>query len=140
MSFPALRKRHGGNVGLEQFWNSPNDESLLVGHPQLPVIISSGSPYNWHEGDLFTPLTGNFVFDPLWELPTTNYFGGGAGVGGWWHMPNVFSPRQFAPVLGLTSDRGFVVNVPYTGVNGLIAGQFAREPLTGADGEFAGGF
>lgn len=135
-SHVALRPRVTQDVGLRARYGGPD---FPLGGPTLPVIFSNG-PYSFHEGDLFTPLTGNYVFDPPWELPTQNYFGGGGCVGGWWRQPNVFNPLQFTPEYGLAlSNRGYAKSVPDAGLGGLIAGQFSVEPLVDSGGRYAAG-
>lgn len=134
---PTLRPRVVADVGIAYRINE--GPGLPPGHPMLPIIEAAGSPYRWYEGDLFTPLTGNYVFDPPWELPTSSYFGGGGCVGGWWRQPNVFTPRQAAPQSGPFLNTGFATNVPATGLNGLIAGQFSTEPLLDDGGRYAEG-
>lgn len=73
--------------------------------------------YFYHEGDLFTPGTGNYVFEPWFELPLVTIWGNA-----FLRRPNTFNPLQTAQVQVLP-------NIVNNGIGGLQAGQFELEPL-----------
>jgi hypothetical protein len=85
--------------------------------------------YSYHEGDLFTPGAGNFVFEPNFELPLQTIWGFG-----FIRNPNTFNPLQPPQVLSPP-------NVQANGIGGLQAGTIQLEPLIDpANGESGGGF
>lgn len=128
MSFPALRKRKGSMPvvaagGLATILQgvfgvaTPNAQlSSPAAVQQTPGRISSF--YTLHEGDLFTPGTGNWVLDPSLEVPLQTAWGHG-----FLRRPNVFSPIQPPQVYSWPT----VVSV---GVGGPIAGQIITQPLS----------
>lgn len=73
--------------------------------------------YHYHEGDVFTPGTGNYVFDYPFEFPLQTIWGIG-----FLRRPNTFSPLQPQQIEA-------VPNVVINGIGGLIAGQIATQPL-----------
>lgn len=73
--------------------------------------------YAYHEGDLFSPGTGNYVFDYPLEYPLQTVWGVG-----FLRRPNTFNPLQPAQ---LGANQVLVIN----GIGGLVAGQFATQPL-----------
>jgi len=78
--------------------------------------------YHFHEGDLFNPGTGNYVFEPVWELPIHPFWGDG-GVP---YKPNRFSPLQ--------PPTPYVPHYTTTqGLGGLQAGQLYAQPLVSMD-------
>ena len=118
--FPSLRKRtasqpvSGANIRIRQ-------GVFGVGNPAFTfadVDPNAGTGiYNYHEGDLFTPGAGNFVFEPTFELPIETLWGFG-----FIRNPNTFSPLQQPQVFSPPT----VVN---NGIGGLVAGQIALQPL-----------
>lgn len=76
-----------------------------------------GAFYQYHEGDLFTPGTGNYVFEPTTELPLQTVWGNA-----FLRKPNRFNPEQPPQVYSQP-------NVFINGIGGLVAGQFAFQPL-----------
>lgn len=84
------------------------------------AIASQGKKpfYHYHEGDLLTPGTQNFVFEPTTELTPLTTIWGNAFLS----RPNAFpltSPPQ------IYSDYQKYLN----GIGGLVAGQIATQPL-----------
>ena len=75
------------------------------------------SLYHFHEGDLFTPGTQNFVFDYPFEFPMMTIWGHG-----FLRQPNTFNPLQPQQLM---SHANVVIN----GIGGLVAGQMAFQPL-----------
>ena len=73
--------------------------------------------YFYHEGDLFTPGAGNFVFEPWFELPLVTIWGNA-----FLRRPNTFKVFQPAQVMVQPT----LVN---NGIGGLQAGQMELEPL-----------
>ncbi len=74
--------------------------------------------YRFHEGDLFTPGTGNWVFESGFELPLNTIWGFG------FLGPNKapFDPRQPPQIVALP-------RVIPNGIGGIQAGQFNFQPL-----------
>lgn len=89
---------------------SPISADQMVGGQIGPTAL-------YHEGDLFTPGTGNFVFQPTTELPMVTIWG------------NAFPRRSgaFPPLQPpqLYSNPNVVLN----GIGGLQAGTMELEPL-----------
>jgi hypothetical protein len=83
--------------------------SLFPGH--------GAGVYAYHEGDLFTPGTQNYVFDYPWETPVATVWGHG-----FLRTPNTFNPLQ--PPQLYSHPRVYT-----NGIGGLIAGQMALQPL-----------
>jgi hypothetical protein len=73
--------------------------------------------YAYHEGDLFTPGTQNYVFDYPWELPMGTIWGHA-----FLRTPNTFDPLQ-------PPQQYSYANVRLNGIGGLVAGQMALQPL-----------
>lgn len=73
--------------------------------------------YNYHEGALFTPGAGNFVFEPNFELPLQTIWGFG-----FIRNPNTFNPLQPPQVISQA-------NVQQQGIGGIQAGEFQLQPL-----------
>jgi hypothetical protein len=123
-SFPALRKKKpsepitGGNTWFQTQspQGSPVSADQLVGGTFQPGI------YYFHEGDLFTPGTGNFVFVNGFELPLVTMWGKG-----FLRTPNTFNPLQPRPLVAPQT-------VTASGLGGLQAGQFQLDPLQAEPG------
>lgn len=79
--------------------------------------------YQYYEGDLFTPGTQNYVFEPTTELTPLLPIWGNAFL----RRPNSFNPEQPPQIY---SNPNIVIN----GIGGLVAGQFALQG-TESDGE-----
>jgi len=77
--------------------------------------------YHYHEGDLFTPGSQNYVFEPPFELPLNTVWGHA-----FLRAPNTFSVLQPAPVSYIPTGTYFAVP---NGIGGLVAGQMALQPL-----------
>lgn len=75
------------------------------------------SLYHYHEGDLFTPGTQNYVFDYPFELPMMTIWGNA-----FLRQPNTFNPLQPPQMMSQP-------NVMLNGIGGLVAGQMAFQPL-----------
>lgn len=87
---------------------------------QLSSQVATGGKealYHFHEGDLFTPGTQNYVFDYPWELPLYTIWGQA-----FLREPNTFSVYQPAQIMSQA-------NVFLNGIGGLVAGQMALQPL-----------
>jgi hypothetical protein len=74
--------------------------------------------YHFHEGDVFTPGTANYVFEPTLELTPVTPVWGHAFL----RRPNSFSPLQ-------PSQSMSYPNVQINGIGGIVAGQFVLQPL-----------
>lgn len=74
--------------------------------------------YRYYEGDLFTPGTQNFVFEPTTELTPLTTIWGNAFLS----RPNAF---RFTSPPQVYADYQKYLN----GIGGLVAGQFALQPL-----------
>lgn len=81
------------------------------------VAVPKKALYNYHEGDLFTPGTGNYVFDYQFEYPLQTVWGSG-----FLRRANTFRPEQPAQVY----QNPYITQI---GVGGLVAGQFTHTPL-----------
>lgn len=142
---PALRQRHGSqpvaslspSSGVVGVLAPPKPRFSVSRVPGMQRILNglfgTGSPqnnasaevplpgpkalYHFHEGDLFTPGTGNYVFESPFELPMNTIWGHGFA-----RQPNVFNPLQPSPLYS-----GPTVKI--AGIGGLIAGQMALQPL-----------
>jgi hypothetical protein len=94
-TFPWLRKRTavppvvGGNAWFQTQspQGSPLSADQLVGGTFQPGIAY------YHEGDLFTPGTGNYVFENGFELPIQTIWGQA-----FLRTPNTFNPLQPRPI------------------------------------------
>lgn len=101
----------------------------LFGTPATPRNqLSSQVPlpgpkamYHFHEGDLFTPGTQNYAFDPFQELPMNTIWGHG-----FMRTPNAFKVEQPKPIAFIPPG---TVYVKINGIGGLVAGQMALQPL-----------
>lgn len=82
------------------------------------VYGNSGSFYLYHEGDLFTPGTQNWVLDPSLETPLNTQWGHA-----FLRRPNTFSPIQHPQIYANP-------NVVPIGIGGQIAGQIYTQPLS----------
>jgi hypothetical protein len=80
------------------------------------AVPGKGAFYRYYEGDLFTPGTQNYVFEPTTEL-TALYTSWGRGF---LRRPNTFNPEQPPQVYSNP-------NVRINGIGGLVAGQFALQ-------------
>jgi len=81
------------------------------------VTPGKGSFYKYHQGDLFTPGTENYVFDYPNELPLLTIWGRS-----FLRKPNTFLPYQ--PPQSYSQ-----ANVVISGIGGLQAGQFISQGL-----------
>jgi hypothetical protein len=120
MPRPSLRQRQpsqtiaGGNLWFAAL--SPQGSPISA--DQLVGGLGSSPLYNYHEGDLFTPGTGNFVFEINLELPLVTIWGNA-----FLRTPNVFNPYQPPPIIMQN-------NVTQGGLGGLQAGGIQFEPLS----------
>lgn len=74
--------------------------------------------YQYHMGDIFTPGTQNFVFEPTTELtPLTTIWG------------NAFLSKPNAWPVYQPPQKWADYNKYINGIGGLIAGQYALQPL-----------
>lgn len=88
-----------------------------AGSPQFPGWNVLGENafegvYSYHEGDLFSPGAGNFVFEPNFELPLLTIWGQA-----FLRVPNTFSPIQPPQVYS------YPTVVP-NGIGGMQAGEY----------------
>lgn len=88
---------------------------------RLPFIDNPGSPYLYHEGDLFTPGAMNFVPEAQTELPVQNIWGHGMMA----LNPQMFDPRQ---QMGGPSWVYAPATTP-AGLGGLQTGGIQFQPL-----------
>jgi len=87
------------------------------GFAQVDPRASAPGLYFYHEGDLFAPGTGNWVFEPTFELPLYTIWGKA-----FLRTPNTFKCLQPPQVY---SNPTVIQN----GVGGLQAGNVQLEPL-----------
>jgi len=129
MSFSLLRKRQpsepvasGAIVRIAQgdFGNGSPWAGLAAVDPRASAAI-----YNYHEGDLFTPGSGNYVFEPIFELPLITVWGRA-----FLRMPRVFNPIQ-PPQVWVQST------VNPNGIGGIVAGDMELQGLINPDGTLA---
>jgi hypothetical protein len=73
--------------------------------------------YHYHEGDIFEPGTGNWVFEPAYETPLMTIWGHA-----FLRQPNTFKPLQPPQIYSNP-------NVVVSGIGGLVAGTMAFQPL-----------
>jgi hypothetical protein len=96
-----------------------------VGSPQLPYPQGNGTFYHFHEGDLFTPGSQNFVFESPLELPLQSIWGGGGAAQGFLIEGSgngFFNPYQSPQIY---SEQRVFTN----GLGGLQAGELEFYPL-----------
>lgn len=125
MSFSTQRKRRpteiisGGLRTVFQGVFGRGDANDQLSSPEYVggQTRQSGGVYHMHEGDLFTPGTGNWVLDPSQETALQTVWGHA-----FLRVPNVFNPIHPQIVF---SDPTVVTN----GLAGLIAGQMVMQPL-----------
>jgi hypothetical protein len=87
----------------------------------------AGGLYHFHEGDLFTPGTGNYVYDAPFELPMKTLWGGSTAQA-FLRTPNVWKVLQPPQVYSQPT-------VKTSGIGGPVAGQMILQPLNSEDGE-----
>jgi hypothetical protein len=81
----------------------------------------AGGLYYYHMGDIFTPGTQNYVFQPAYTLPTMQLIGAAIYSG---PAPRTTSPQ----VIFATQVRRIA------GMGGLFSGQFVQQPLNTPEG------
>jgi len=86
---------------------------------RLRPRIKTAGVYNHHQGQVLTPGTQNFVFEPGFELPTFPIAKGVANL----QQLGPLSPPQIYQAQ----------SIPVGGIGGLTAGQLALQVLTEAD-------
>ncbi len=109
--FDGLFGRGDANTDIARDVNAAAGASAPNNQP-------NNSFYNYHIGDLFTPGTQNFVFEPTTELTPLTTIWGNAFL----RRPNTFSVRQ--PPQSWADYNKFI-----NGIGGLQAGQYAHQPL-----------
>lgn len=144
---PLTRKRVGsqpviladlsaahGAVGIQPAQNVPTTQTVTGANSRIFAgLFGTANPrtnssaevavpgrkalYHYHEGDLFTPGTENYVFDYPFEFPLQTIWGRA-----FMRKPNTFDPFQPPQV---QSNANILIN----GIGGLVAGQFAMQPL-----------
>jgi hypothetical protein len=77
--------------------------------------------YNYHEGDLFSPGAGNWVFEPNFELPLVTIWGNA-----FLRKPNTF--REYQPPQVWSNP-----TVVQNGIGGLQAGEYDLTGLSFED-------
>lgn len=120
-TLPSLRPRiaseeiSGANIRIQmgEFGvGAPiSNLSAFVNPFAVPAI------YFFHEGDLFTPGSQNWVFEPTTELPLVTIWGNA-----FLRRPNTFAPFQPPQVWAQP-------NVFINGIGGLQTGTVEMEPL-----------
>jgi hypothetical protein len=93
-----------------------NSSAQVDPRAQAPAL------YAYHEGELFTPGTGNFVFETNFELPVKTLRGGGGANQGTPYPINRW------PVFGAPQVYSYPT-VTIGGLGGLQAGAFVQQPL-----------
>jgi len=97
-------------------FGSPNSQlsspSQVIGDTK-----AEGGVYYMHEGDLFTPGTGNWVLDATFETPTDTIWGHA-----FLRTPNTFKVSQPPQVYSNPT-------VVTDGLGGPLAGQIILQPL-----------
>jgi hypothetical protein len=150
ITFPSLRKRVASepvNGGLVQQGVSGIPQKQVVagsfGSSLFTSLFGSGYPserggkdptppvqkpglYHFHEGDLFTPGTGNYVYDAPFELPMKTIWGGSTNQG-FLYRANPWKVLQPPQVFSQPT-------VKTSGIGGLQAGTMALQPLESEDG------
>lgn len=99
-------------------FGAPNPESYSAS--EQVRVPSKDAFYHFHEGDLFTPGTGNYVFEPTLENPLQTIWGIS-----FLRKPNTFNPEQPPQVY---SGPNVVIN----GIGGQVSGQIAFQPIESA--------
>lgn len=118
---PALRQRVPSEIvvgAANQIQLGAFGVSNPIGSSMIVNPFSAGPLYNFHEGDLFTPGTGNWVFESIFELNPLLTIWGNAFL----RRPNTFNPIQPPQVM----SQPHVLN---NGIGGLQAGTMDLEPL-----------
>lgn len=120
-TFPSLRKRVPSEPVTGAMLRVDAGE-FGAGYPtqEIPLHIGAGF-YHFHEGDVFHPGTGNWVFEPTTELPLMTIWGKA-----FTRVANTFSPIQ--PAQAYMQPHAFV-----NGMGGLQAGQLEMQPLLTPD-------
>ena len=93
-----------------------NSSAQVDPRTQAPAL------YAFHEGELFTPGTGNFVYETNFELPVKTLRGGGGANQGTPYPINRW-PVGFVPQVWSNPT------VMIYGLGGLQAGAFVQQPL-----------
>jgi hypothetical protein len=118
-TFPALRKRissmfTGPIANQNARGGSPASGYLAIPFPDLTPAA------DYHEGDLFTPGTGNWVFESPFEDPIVTVWGNGYIHGS---PGGAFNPLSQEPQY-IATPRVFK-----DGMGGQFAGQMILQPL-----------
>lgn len=116
MTLPWNRKRVSPD-GPKARWYSQ-----AQGYPQNPVALQGGSPYLFHEADIFTPGAYNWVFETKVEDPVVSVWGAGGGNQGMIRKANTFKIHQ-APQVYVNQTWATI------GLGGIQAGQMLGQPL-----------
>jgi hypothetical protein len=86
----------------------------------------SAGIYSYHEGDLFSPGSGNWVFEPNFELPLITVWGKG-----FIRNPNTFNPYQMPQIWSQP-------RVVQNGLGGPIAGDVMLQGLINPENQTSG--
>lgn len=86
------------------------------------VVPGAKALYHYREGDLFTPGAENYVFEYPFEYPLQTIWGIG-----FLRRANTFNPEQPPQVYTQPT-------LQLNGLGGLVAGQFAFQPLESENG------
>ena len=129
MTFPVLRPRTSAHRDHTGALSRIVAGAFGVGSPivnssaQVDPRSKASSLYAYHEGDLFTPGTGNYVFETLLELPLKTLYGGGSGINQGTPYPiNAWPVGYVPPIVSMPTVTTF-------GYGGLQAGAFVQQPL-----------
>lgn len=95
--------------------------------PVPTMDAQPASPYAWHQGDVFNPGTGQYVFESEFETPLQSIWGGGGAAQAFLRVPNTFAAIQQPQVWSNP-------NVRVNGIGGLVAGTMVLQPLESEDG------
>lgn len=126
---PASRPRiQGGQTtgGLARIMQGLFGVGSPASQLSSPAEVLGNAPgfYSHHEGDLFTPGTGNWVLDPSLETPLNTQWGNA-----FLRVPNTFSPFPGTPQVYANPATKLV------GIGGPIAGQLITAPLSEYGGQ-----
>lgn len=131
VKFPSLRPRISANGPAGPVTAGGISRILAgafgVGNPidtssnQVNPNSIAPSLYSYHEGEVFTPGTQNFVFETNFELPVKTLLGGDGAQGT--NYPINAWPVGFVPQVWSNPT------VTRQGLGGLQAGTFVQQPL-----------
>jgi len=96
-----------------------------TGPDKTPPVQNPGL-YHFHQGDLFVPGTGNYVYDPAFELPMKTPWSGSTNQG-FLYRANPWKVLQPPQIFSQPT-------VKTSGIGGLQAGMMVLQPLESEEG------